>query len=215
VFLDDTRFEPQKVVIGAVFSTTIDGHAVLPKRSARIEMAPAAAARAIFDAACLGVRWRCRPSPCRARSRYPPVDGLAATTLTFWRTPMPSLFDVPVHLGPGGRAVPQPVFAGPDWYVAYEARLGGEKLDGRLVSAFRFGPWTSWEMHPTGDELVVCTEGAFTLLQEGPEGRIERVELRAGEWAINPPGVWHTVDVDGTAAALFVTVGWGTQHRPR
>jgi hypothetical protein len=79
VFLDDTRFERRKVVIGTVFSTTIDGHAVLPKRSARFE----------------------------------------------------------------------------------------------------------------------------------------RVDLRGGEWAINPPGVWHTVDVDGTAAALFVTVGWGIQHRPR
>jgi quercetin dioxygenase-like cupin family protein len=128
---------------------------------------------------------------------------------------MPSLFDVPIHLGPGGRVIPQPEFDGPEWYAAYEARLGAEKLDGRLVSAFRFGTWTSWEMHPTGDELVVCTEGAFTLVQEWPGGRIERRELRAGEWAVNPPGVWHTADVDGVAAALFVTVGWGTQHRPR
>jgi len=41
------------------------------------------------------------------------------------------------------------------------------------------------------------------------------VPLAAGEYAINPPGVWHTADVTETATAIFITAGEGTQHRPR
>ena len=40
-------------------------------------------------------------------------------------------------------------------------------------------------------------------------------ELRTGEYAINPPGVWHTADVESEATALFITAGLGTELRPR
>jgi quercetin dioxygenase-like cupin family protein len=53
------------------------------------------------------------------------------------------------------------------------------------------------------------------LTQEFPDGRIEKVILKPGEYAINPPGVWHTADIPGEASALFVTAGVGTQNRPR
>ena len=42
-----------------------------------------------------------------------------------------------------------------------------------------------------------------------------RFTWRPGEYAINGPGVWHTADVDDEATALFITTGWGTEHRPR
>ena len=29
------------------------------------------------------------------------------------------------------------------------------------------------------------------------------------------PGVWHTADIEGTATALFITAGLGTEHKPR
>jgi quercetin dioxygenase-like cupin family protein len=41
------------------------------------------------------------------------------------------------------------------------------------------------------------------------------VTLRAGDYAINPPGVWHTADVAGETTALFITAGMGTENRPR
>ena len=41
------------------------------------------------------------------------------------------------------------------------------------------------------------------------------VALARGDYAINPPGTWHTADVEGEATALFITAGWGTEHRPR
>jgi quercetin dioxygenase-like cupin family protein len=70
-------------------------------------------------------------------------------------------------------------------------------------------------MHPNGTEVVVCTAGRMVLTQELADGRRETVALEPGEYAINPPGVWHTADVDGEATALFITPGIGTQHRPR
>ena len=70
-------------------------------------------------------------------------------------------------------------------------------------------------MHPAGAEVVICTDGEITLIQELPDGGTDSVTLRAGEYAINPPGVWHTADVEGQATALFITSGLGTDHRPR
>jgi quercetin dioxygenase-like cupin family protein len=65
-----------------------------------------------------------------------------------------------------------------------------------------------------GSELVVCTDGEMTLVQE-VEGQEIRTTLRAGEYAINDAGVWHTADVREHATALFVTAGMGTQIRAR
>jgi quercetin dioxygenase-like cupin family protein len=70
-------------------------------------------------------------------------------------------------------------------------------------------------MHPVGAEVVICTHGALVLVQEHPDGRLETVALTAGEYAINPPGVWHTADVAEAATAIFITAGEGTQHRAR
>jgi len=103
-----------------------------------------------------------------------------------------------------------------EWYEAYAARNAGDGIEGRLVSLHSFATsWTSWEMHPAGDEVVLCTAGEITLIQERPDGGTESVTLRPGDYAINPPGVWHTADVAGEATALFITAGMGTEHRPR
>ena len=74
--------------------------------------------------------------------------------------------------------------------------------------------WTSWEMHPHGEELVVCTDGAITLHQQ-LGGEIRSVTLTPGRAVVNPPGVWHTADITGAATALFITAGLGTEVRPR
>jgi mannose-6-phosphate isomerase-like protein (cupin superfamily) len=128
-----------------------------------------------------------------------------------------SLFDFPIHLGRGGRAVPQPEFTGGmDWYEDYGRRHGDDGADGRLVSLFRFEEsWTSWEMHPAGDEVVCVVQGHMTLHQEHADGSAGSVELGPGDYAINPPGTWHTADADEPVVALFITVGEGTTHRPR
>ena len=121
-----------------------------------------------------------------------------------------------LHLGPGATAVPQPPFTGMEWYEGYGMRHGDDEAEGRLVSQYTFTEdWDSWEIHPKGAEVVICTHGAMVLTQEFPDGRTETVALSAGEYAVNPPGVWHTADVAESATAVFITAGEGTQHRPR
>lgn len=126
-----------------------------------------------------------------------------------------SLPTTPVHLGPGATVIIEPPFTGMDWYEAYGARHQDDGKEGRLVSMHTFdGPWDSWEMHPVGAELVLCTAGEITLVQE-IGGEHVRTILMPGEYAINEPGVWHTADIARSATAVFITAGMGTEVRPR
>lgn len=121
-----------------------------------------------------------------------------------------------IHLGLGATAEAQPPFDGMAWYEGYGQRHDGDGAEGRLVSMYTFTEsWDSWEMHPVGTEVVLCTAGEMTLHQEHADGTTDRVTIRAGEYAINPPGTWHTADVAGEASAVFITAGLGTEHRPR
>ena len=129
---------------------------------------------------------------------------------------IPSLFTEYVHLGRSATAEIQPAVTGLAWYGDYSARTAADGIEGRLVSYSTFTEnWNSWEMHPAGAEVVVCTAGAMTIHQELTDGSRVAVALSPGDYAINPPGVWHTADVAETATALFITAGLGTEHRPR
>ena len=133
---------------------------------------------------------------------------------------MPRLDTHPIHLGKGATAESQPEFPRDEramqWYAEYGERHAADGTEGRLVSMFTFAEdWPSWEMHPNGAEVVLCTSGEMTLHQEFPDGRTAKVTIGPGEYAINPPGVWHTADVGGEATGVFITSGIGTQHRPR
>lgn len=127
------------------------------------------------------------------------------------------LSEHPVHLGLGATAEVEPAFTGDmAWYEAYVARHADDRHEGRLVSLHRFeASWTSWEMHPAGDEVVVCVDGRMTLIQEQADGGPHAITLGPGQYAINPAGVWHTADVSEPATALFITAGLGTEHRAR
>ena len=106
----------------------------------------------------------------------------------------------------------QPRFTGdPGWYEQYGARVAADGVEGRLVSMHTFdGPWDSWEVHPSGEELVVCLAGSIILLQE-TVGGVRSVMLGPGDAVVNPSGVWHTADTAGPAAALFITAGMNTE----
>lgn len=130
-----------------------------------------------------------------------------------------SAFDLatfPIHLGLGAAATREPEFTGGmQWYESYGERHAADGDEGRLVGMHTFSSsWDSWEIHPRGHEIVVVTAGSMVLIQE-IDGAERRLELSAGMAAINPPGVWHTADVDGEVTALFITAGAGTAHRPR
>ena len=124
---------------------------------------------------------------------------------------------IPVHLGLGATVLVQEPFGGDmTWYERYGERVAADGVEGRLVTIFSFAePWSSWEVHPSGHELVVCLAGRITLHQELAPGQISTVTVEPYQAIINPPGVWHTADVDRPATALFITAGAGTSHRPR
>jgi quercetin dioxygenase-like cupin family protein len=127
-----------------------------------------------------------------------------------------SLFSHPIHLGPGATAVAEPEFTGMEWYDSYQERHGDDGPEGRLVSLYRFDKsWESWEVHPAGHEVVCCIEGSMTLHQQLTGGGEKAIHLGPGDYAINPPGTWHTADCEGSVVALFITAGWGTENRPR
>lgn len=123
----------------------------------------------------------------------------------------------PVHLGLGARVAPLPEFTGEmSWYQRYGEEHANDGAEGRLVSMHRFdSSWDSWEMHPNGEELVLCLAGEMTLIQE-IDGIERALSLGPHRAAINPAGVWHTADLVGeSATALFITAGMGTEIRPR
>jgi hypothetical protein len=55
----------------------------------------------------------------------------------------------------------------------------------------------------------------MSIHQEFADGAQATHAIEAGQYVINPPGVWHTADVAGSASALFITAGADTRHRPR
>ena len=131
---------------------------------------------------------------------------------------MPHLATNPIHLGLGATATVEPEFTGMEWYAAYGDRHQADGVEGRLVSQYSFDEsWSAWEVHPHGAEIVIVTAGSMTIHQEHPDGSTESVTLAPGDYAINPPGTWHTADVPaGTrCTAIFITPGEGTDHRPR
>jgi mannose-6-phosphate isomerase-like protein (cupin superfamily) len=128
-----------------------------------------------------------------------------------------ALTDFPIHLGRSGAAMSEPPFVRDmSWYVDYGARHADDGAEGRLVGEYVFTEnWGSWEQHPRGGEVVYCISGKLILHQELAGGRVETTILMPGQYAINPPGVWHTADIEGETRALFITAGEGTENRPR
>ena len=123
----------------------------------------------------------------------------------------------PIHLGLGAKAVVEPEYVGEmEWYMGYGQRHAADGAEGRLVNLITFTEsWKEWEVHPNGDEVVLCTAGSITLHQEKADGSKATVTLGPGEYIVNEPGTWHTADIDDTATALFITAGLGTEGRPR
>lgn len=129
-----------------------------------------------------------------------------------------SVFDLsrfPVHLGLGARVLRQPELGEASWFGTYGERTRDDGAEGRLVTIHSFSePWDTWEMHPEGDELVVCLAGCIVFHQE-IDGAVRTMTLEPRQAVVNPAGVWHTADVSAEATALFITSGVGSENRSR
>jgi mannose-6-phosphate isomerase-like protein (cupin superfamily) len=86
---------------------------------------------------------------------------------------------------------------------------------GRLMSAFTFSePWSTWERHPAGEELVMLLSGTATIVLED-SGQERAVQLSdPGSYVLVPQNVWHTARTTVPTTMLFLTPGAGTEHRP-
>ena len=100
------------------------------------------------------------------------------------------------------------------WSDLAEGKL--PELDqGRLMSAFTFDePWSSWERHPAGEELVMLLSGSATLVLEEPGGERAVALSAPGDYVLVPRNTWHTARSTVAATMLFLTPGAGTEHRP-
>lgn len=90
----------------------------------------------------------------------------------------------------------------------------GDFEDLTPISSFAFEEaWSTWEMHPAGDEFVCLLDGDVDVTLAMP-GEDTTVRLSApGEFAIVPKGVWHTASPHRPTTMLFVTPGEGTENR--
>ena len=118
--------------------------------------------------------------------------------------------DTYVHLDDGPAATT--LKGGDDFWANLESRT--ELQAGRLVCAVRSTEdWSTWEMHPAGDEIIYLLSGAMDLhLQDAAGERV--IELRPGAACVVPRGIWHRAIVHAPSDALYITRGAGTQHRP-
>ncbi len=125
----------------------------------------------------------------------------------------PSAFDLRehyLHLDNDGGA--EAVEGGP---VFWRRLMSGEiGFDGRLVTASDLTEDTAhWEMHPAGEELLLCQSGRFEVRLDSPDGEAI-VELGAGQAFVVPRGAWHRLRVHEPGRVIFMTWGEGTRHRP-
>lgn len=111
-------------------------------------------------------------------------------------------------LGPQGNAVPKAVTA--DFYKELDREFN--QFAGHvLVSRHEFDePWSTWEMHPKGDEFVYLLFGDVDLvLWTGDRERLLRVN-DPGSYVVVPRGTWHTARPRMRTGMLFLTPGEGT-----
>jgi mannose-6-phosphate isomerase-like protein (cupin superfamily) len=80
-----------------------------------------------------------------------------------------------------------------------------------LISQYSFSSdWSSWEMHPNGDETLYLVSGEATLHLYA-DGVEQQVEFNApSSFVVIPKGAWHTAKVKASCTILFITPGEGT-----
>src|SRR5262249_13686434 len=124
------------------------------------------------------------PSPAQ-----PTMDNTAFRLRKAEATRPFSLSESFVHLKDLGQAASVPGV--PVFWSTIAA--GSELQVGRLVGRSRHEKdMPHWEMHPSGDELLVAESGAFeVVLQDGRTDHV--IPLETGQACLVPYGMWHRV----------------------
>ena len=85
------------------------------------------------------------------------------------------------------------------------------------MTEFEFeGGWSNWERHPHSSELIYLLSGAADLtLDDGSADGSRTVKLRGKGLVVVPPNTWHTATAMERSTMLVITLGRGTEHKPR
>ncbi len=83
-----------------------------------------------------------------------------------------------------------------------------------LISCHEFSTnWSSWEIHPNGDEVVILLAGRATFILQLAEGEQTQQLAEVGDYIVVPKNIWHTVHTNVKTRLLFITPGEGTQNK--
>ena len=107
-----------------------------------------------------------------------------------------------------------PVAVTPTLYEDLNARFDGFRAH-LLISSFGFdNDWSTWEMHPAGDEIVYLLSGKAEMILEHGGTQNSIMLSEPGSYVIVPKGTWHRAKTSVPTTMLFVTPGHGTNHKP-
>ncbi len=85
-----------------------------------------------------------------------------------------------------------------------------EYRDGAIFTG-GFSGVSQWERHPNGDEIVQVLKGSTTISLILPDGAEDRLEVKAGMFAVVPRGAWHQFHApDGVT--IMTTTPQPTEH---
>ena len=116
------------------------------------------------------------------------------------------------YLGLDGEGGVTSMPVGPDFWETIETNPGA---GGTMVTAHGGeGDWPHWEMHPSGEEVLILLEGSLRLWFDHPDGRLEALDPEPGATIVVPRGAWHRAVDQRGVKMLFITYGAGTTHRP-
>ncbi len=106
-----------------------------------------------------------------------------------------------------------PIPVTPGLYAGLDEQFNGF-AGCNLVAEHAFdADWTTWEMHPHGDEVLYLVSGAAMLHLHEDEGERIITFNTPGSFVVIPKGVWHTAKVASACRILFITPGQGTLNQ--
>ncbi len=84
----------------------------------------------------------------------------------------------------------------------------------QLISCYEFEQdWSSWEMHPQGDETVILLSGKVTFVLQQDAGEELVLLEQPGDFVVVPKNTWHSARTRVKTRLLFITPGEGTEHK--
>lgn len=106
------------------------------------------------------------------------------------------------------------VEAGPSFWS--QLGTGELALPGPYLMSFGASAddWPQWEVHPSGEEVVMLITGAGEFVLRLSAGDQTLSLRQPGDYVVVPRGTWHTFrkSAEGGAQLLFITTGEGTTH---